>query len=57
MVAMPGPVRIQKIVSLLSNPNVVFAQTNGYVVYRNDDAGLIWRLRVKGREEVLNVRP
>ena len=48
---------IREIVFSSSNPNVVYAETNGYVLYRSDDAGLTWRLLVNGREEVLNVQP
>ena len=51
----PGTVR--EIVFSQSNPNVVYAETDGYILYRSDDAGLTWRLMVKGREEVLNAQP
>ena len=48
---------IRDIVFAPSNPNVVYAETDGYVLYRSDDAGLTWTQLVRGREEVLNVQP
>ena len=39
-VVMPGPVRVQEIVFSPSNPNVVYAETDGYILYRRDDASL-----------------
>ena len=48
---------IREIVFAPSNPNVVYAETDGYVLYRSDDAGLTWRQLVHGREEVLNIQP
>ncbi|PKB63570.1 MAG: hypothetical protein BZY80_06735 [SAR202 cluster bacterium Io17-Chloro-G2] len=48
---------VREIVFSASNPTVVYAETDGYVLYRSDDAGLTWRLLVKGREQVLNVQP
>ena len=48
---------VREIVFSQSDPNVVYAETDGYVLYRSDDAGLTWRLLVDGREEVLTVQP
>ena len=48
---------IREIVFAPSDPDVVYAETDGYVLYRSDDAGLTWRQLVRGREEVLNVQP
>ena len=48
---------IRDIVFAPSNPSVVYAETDGYILYRSDDAGLTWRLLVKGREQVLNAQP
>ena len=56
-VVMANAGRVREIVFSPSNPNVVYAETDGYVLYRSDDAGLTWRLLVKGREQVLNVQP
>ena len=48
---------VREIVFSRSNPNVVYAETNGYILYRSDDAGLTWRLLVNGRDDVLNAQP
>ena len=48
---------VREIVFSRSSPNIVYAETDGYVLYRSDDAGLTWRLLVNGREQVLNVQP
>ena len=48
---------IREIVFAPSDPNVVYAETDGYLLYRSDDAGLTWRLLVNARDEVLNVQP
>ena len=56
-VVMRPPSTVREIVFAPSDPNVVYAETDGYVLYRSDDAGLTWRLVVNVREEVLNVQP
>lgn len=56
-VVMNPPSTVREIVFALSNPNVVYAETDGYVLYRSDDAGLTWRLMVNVRDEVLNIQP
>lgn len=56
-VVMSDPGTVREIVFSPSDPDVVYAETDGYVLYRSDDAGLTWRLVVRGREEVLNVQP
>lgn len=56
-VVMPDPETVREIVFSRSNPNVVYAETDGYILYRSDDAGLTWRLLVNGREQVLNAQP
>ena len=48
---------VREIVFSPSDPSVVYAETDGYILYRSDDAGLTWRLLVNGREEVLNSQP
>ena len=48
---------VREIVFAPSDPNVVYAETDGYVLYRSDDAGLTWRLVVNVRDEVLSVQP
>ncbi len=48
---------IREIVFAPSAPNVVYAETDGYLLYRSDDTGLTWRLLVNGRDEVLNAQP
>ena len=48
---------VREIVFAPSDPNVVYAETDGYVLYRSDDAGQTWRLMVHVRDEVLNVQP
>ena len=50
-------VTIRDIVFSPSNPTVVYAAADGYLVYRSDDSGLTWRLVVNVRDEVLNVQP
>ena len=40
-----------------SDPSIVYAETDGYLVYRSDDAGATWRLMANVRDEVLNVQP
>lgn len=56
-VVMRPPSSVREIVFAPSGPNVVYAETDGYVLYRSDDAGLTWRLVVNVRDEVLNVQP
>jgi photosystem II stability/assembly factor-like uncharacterized protein len=48
---------IRDIIFAPSNPSVVYAETDGYVLYRSHDAGITWRQLVQGLEEVLNVQP
>ena len=48
---------VREIVFAPSDPKVVYAETDGYVLYRSDDAGQTWRLMVNVRDEVLNVQP
>ena len=55
VVSDPGTVR--EIVFSPSNLNVVYAETDGYVLYHSDDAGLTWRLLVDGRAKVRNRQP
>ena len=56
-VVMADPGTVREIVFSPSDPNVVYAETDGYILYRSDDAGLTWRLLVEGREQVLNEQP
>ena len=56
-VVMTSPDTIREIVFSPSNPNVVYAEADGYILYRSDDACLTWRLLVRGRDEVLNAQP
>jgi len=56
-IVMSDPGTVREIVFSPSGPNVVYAETDGYVLYRSDDAGLTWRLLVNGREEVLSAQP
>ena len=56
-VVMTSPDKIREIVFSPSNPNVVYAEADGYILYRSDDAGVTWRLLVRGRDEVLNAQP
>ncbi|MDA1188312.1 MAG: hypothetical protein O2854_01335 [Chloroflexi bacterium] len=51
------PSAIRDIVFAPSNPNVVYAELDGYVLYRSDDAGLTWRLVANIRNDVLNAQP
>ncbi len=39
-VVMPGPVRVQEIVFSPSDPNFVYTETDGYILYRSDDTSL-----------------
>ncbi len=50
-------ITVREIVFSPSHPNVVYAEADGYFLYRSDDAGLTWRLVVHGRDEVLNAQP
>ena len=56
-VVMDTPSPIREIVFAHSDPNIVYAETDGYVLYRSDDAGLTWRLLVNIRDDVLNAQP
>ena len=56
-VVMRPPNSVREIVFALSDPNIVYAETDGYLLYRSDNAGLTWRLVVNVRDEVLNVQP
>ena len=56
-IVMSDPGTVREIVFSQSHPNVVYAETDGYILYRSDDAGLTWRLLVKGREQVPNAQP
>ena len=56
-VVMTTPTTVREIAFAPSDPNVVYAETDGYVLYRSDDAGLTWRLVVNVRDDVLNVKP
>ena len=40
-----------------SDPSVVYAEADGYVLYRSDDAGATWRLVANVRADVLNAVP
>jgi hypothetical protein len=40
-----------------SDPLIVYAETDGYLLYRSDDAGVTWRLVANVRAEVLNIQP
>ena len=56
-VVLTTPITIREIVFSPSHPNVVYAESDGYFLYRSNDAGLTWRLLVHGRDEVLNTQP
>lgn len=56
-VVMNPPSTVREIVFAPSDPNIVYAETDGYVLYRSDDAGLTWRLVINVRDEVLNIQP
>ena len=45
---------IREIVFAPSDPNIVYAETDGYLLRRSDAAGLTWRLLVNIRDDVLN---
>jgi len=47
---------IREIVFAPSDPNIVYAETDGYLLYRSDDAGLTWQLLVNIRDDVLNTQ-
>ncbi len=52
-----APAPFREIVFAPSNPSVVYAETDGYLLYRSDDAGATWRFVVNVRDDVLNVQP
>lgn len=56
-VVMSPPSTVKEIVFAPSDPNIVYAETDGYVLYRSDDAGLTWRLVANVRDDVLNMQP
>ena len=56
-IVMNNPGTAREIVFSQSHPNIVYAETDGYTLYRSNNAGLTWRLLVKGREQVLNAQP
>jgi photosystem II stability/assembly factor-like uncharacterized protein len=56
-VVMNTPNPLREIVFAPSDPSIVYAETDGYVLYRSDDAGLTWRQVVNVREDVLNAQP
>jgi len=49
--------QFRDIVFAPSNPNIVYAEADGYLLYRSDDAGVTWRFLVNGRDDVLNAQP
>lgn len=56
----PGHFRaapFQDIVFAPSDPSVVYAATEGYLVYRSADAGATWTLMANVRRDVLNAIP
>ena len=40
-----------------SDPSIVYAEADGYLLYRSDDAGASWRLVANVRADVLNAQP
>ncbi|MCH7608154.1 MAG: hypothetical protein IIC94_06280 [Chloroflexi bacterium] len=40
-----------------SDPSIVYAEADGYLLYRSDDAGATWRLVANVRADVLNAVP
>jgi len=56
-VVLTTPITIREIVFSPSHPNVVYAESDSYFLYRSDDEGLSWRLLIHGRDEVLNTQP
>ena len=56
----PGHMReapFHDIVFAPSDPNIVYAATEGYLVYKSTDAGATWTLMKNVRADVLNVQP
>ena len=56
----PGHFReapFQDIVFAPSDPTIVYAATEGYLVYRSNDAGASWTLMANVRRDVLNAIP
>ena len=56
-VVLSTAVTVREIVFSHSHPNIVYAEADGYFLYRSDDSGLSWRLLVHGRDEILNAQP
>ena len=52
-----GRSRFREIELRPSDPGVVYAETDGYLLYRSDDAGVSWRLVANVRDDVLNAVP
>jgi len=56
-VMLTTPITIREIVFSPSHPNVVYAESDSYSLYRSDDEGLSWRLLIRGRDKALNTQP
>ncbi len=48
---------VTTVVAAASDPSVVYAEADGYLLYRSDDAGASWRLVANVRANVLNAVP
>jgi hypothetical protein len=51
-VVLNTPSTVREIVFAPSDPNIVYAATDGYLLYRSDDAGLTWQLLANVRDDV-----
>ena len=49
-------VTFREIVFAPSRPSTVYAEADGYILYRSDDSGATWRLVASVRDDVLNVQ-
>ncbi|MDA1129265.1 MAG: hypothetical protein O2913_11290 [Chloroflexi bacterium] len=56
-IVLSGIETVREVVFSPSHPNIVYAETDGYFLYRSDDAGLTWKFLVNGRKDVLNAQP
>ena len=56
-VVLTADVKFRKIVFAPSRPSTLYAEADGYLLYRSDDSGATWRFMANVRQDVLNVQP
>ena len=56
-VVLTADVKFREIVFAPSRPSTVYAEADGYLLYRSDDPGATWRFMANVHKDVLNVQP